>query len=246
MTTRDERAEKAKPARRHMLRLAYLLFIFSFLLPYVDVLGCSSKKLETLYGYQLIKGAPAAFYLFALALFAVMLAFSFYRKDASRCLRAFGAAWRGMSAAVAGFIVWLIPGIQFLFDNVYMLAGQLLGLVCVVLVFVDAMAVSAREYALLRKEASPPAGAVLPPALAKLHRGAVIISLALVPFYVYSLRDEIMLAVMYVLFLSLPFVLSQAIVIEGVRRGERWTLRWTPVVAVLLVAAIAVVVLSYF
>lgn len=247
MTTRERLSGIMKAARPHLLRIACFLFIFSFLLPYVDVLGCTSKKIETIHGYQLIKGAPAVFYLFAIAAFVLMLIFSFYRKDASPSLRAFGAAWRAIAAAVSGFIVWLIPGIQFLFDNVYMLAGQLLGLVCVVLVFSDAMAVSVGEYALLRKEAVSPEGAkAFPAALGKLHIAVVIISFALVPFYGYLLRDEFMLAVMYFLFLSIPFALSQAFVIQGIRRGERWTLRWTPAAAVLLVAVIALVILSYF
>ncbi|HPV43461.1 MAG TPA: hypothetical protein PKX40_19935 [Spirochaetota bacterium] len=247
MTTREQLSGFVKVARPHVLRLACFLFIFSFLLPYVDILGCTSKKIETIQGYQLIKGAPAAFYLFAIAAFVLMLVFSFYRKDAARSLRAFGASWRAMAAAVSGFIIWLIPGIQFLFDNVYMLIGQLLGLVCVVLVYVDAIAVSAREYVLLRSEAVSPDGAkALPSSLAKVHAAAVVISFALIPFYGYSLRDEIMLAVMYFLFLSIPFALSQAIVLQGIRRGERWTLRWTPVVAVLLAAATALVILSYF
>ncbi|HOT46716.1 MAG TPA: hypothetical protein PLM53_18800 [Spirochaetota bacterium] len=246
MTTRERFSGLVKAARPHVLRLACFLFIVSFLLPYVDVLGCTSKKIETVHGYQLIKGAPAVFYLSAIAAFVLMLVFSFYRKNFSRSIRAFGASWRAMAAAVSGFIVWLIPGIQFLFDNVYMLIGQVIGLVCVVLVFADAMAVSIREYALLQSEAVSPEGAkALPPALKKLHIAAIVISLMLVPFYGYSLRDERILAVMYFLFLSIPFALSQAIVIQGIRRGERWTLHWTPAVAVLLVATIALVILSY-
>jgi hypothetical protein len=247
MTTREQVTGIARSARRHALRLVYCLFIFSFLLPYVDVLGCSSKKIETLHGYQLLKGNPAAFYLLTLVLFAAMLALTFYRKDVTRSLRAFGSSWRAVAAAVAGFIIWLLPGIQFLFDNVYMLVGQLLGLSCVVLVVIDAIAVSIREYVLLRKEALPPDGAkALPPALLKLHAAVLVLSLGLVPLYIYSLRDEIMLAVLYFLFLSLPFVLAQAIVFQGIRRGERWTLRLAPAVLLLAAGAAAITVLSFF
>ncbi len=247
MATRERLFGMMKNARTHLVRLLCCLFIFSFLLPYVDVLGCSSKKIETYHGYQLIKGFAAVFYLAAVALFAAMLVLSFYRKEVTRSLKAFGAAWRAMAASAAGFIVWLIPGVQFLFDNVYMLFGQLLGLTCVVLVFIDAAAVSITEYAALRKEALSPDGAeTLPPALKKVHAAAIIISLALVPLYVYLLRGEILLAVMYFLFLSLPFILSQAIVMEGVRRGERWTLRLAPAVMIVLAGVTALVILSFF
>ncbi len=234
---------KLKAARPHLLRLVYCLFIFSFVLPYVDVVGCSTKKLSTYRGYDLVTGTSAVFYLVAMALFISMIAFSFYRKDISRSLRAFGSVWRAMASAVAGFIIGFLPGIQFLFDNVYMLAGQLLGIACTAVVFMDGMAVSIREYVAFRKEPPHVHGSdALPPVLAKAHWAALIFSLALVPVYGYSLRGEAMIAVMYLIFLSLPFVVSQAIVLQGVKRGERWTLRWAPAVWLLLagVAVLAV------
>ncbi len=246
MKTRDRLTGMVKAARPHAIRLAYCLFIFSFLLPYVDVMGCSTKKIETYHGYQLVRGAPAALYLLAIVLFIAMLALSFYSREITRTLSAFGASWRAMAAAVAGFIIGLLPGVQFLFDGVFMLIGQLLGLACAAAVIIDGLAVSVKEFAVLRKEPSPAAGTALPPALAKLHLAAAVISLALVPLYCYSLRSEVMLAVLYLLFLSLPFVLSQTIVLQGIRRGERWTLWWTPVAAVLLVGATVITVLSLF
>ncbi len=247
MTTRERLSGMLKTARPHLFRMVCCLFIFSFLLPYVDVLGCSSKKIETVHGYQLIKGGAAAFYLLALAMVVLMLALSFYRREITRSLKAFGAGWRAIAAAVAGFIIWLIPGVQFLFDNVYMLIGQLLGLVSVFLLFIDAIAISITDYSLLRKEAVSADGAgALPLALAKIHAAIVIISLALVPLYAFSLRDENILAVMYFFLLSLPFALSQAIVIQAIRREERWTLWWTPAAVVLLVGVMVIIILSFF
>lgn len=245
MKTGKQPAGMMKAARPHLIRLAYCLFIFSFVLPYVDVVGCSTKKLSTYRGFDLFTGTSAIFYLIAIALFIAMIAFSFYRKDISKPLRAFGSAWRGMASAVAGFIIGFLPGVQFLFDNVYMLVGQILGIACTAVVFMDGMVVSMKDYADLRKETPSAADAVaLPPVLGKVHGAALIFSLALVPLYGYALRGEAMIAVMYFLFLSLPFVLSQAIVLQGVRRGERWTLRWAPIIWLILAGVAVITVMS--
>ncbi|MBP7739071.1 MAG: hypothetical protein KA369_24090 [Spirochaetes bacterium] len=238
---------RVKAARPHLLRLVYCLFIFSFVLPYVDVVGCSTKKLSTYRGFDLITGTPAVFYLIAMALFIAMIAFSFFRKEPSRSLGAFGSAWRAMASAAAGFIIGFLPGIQFLFDNVYMLAGQLLGIACTAIVFMDGTAVSIGNYVALRKETPRVPGATaLPMVLSKVHWVALIFSLALVPLYGYSLRGEAMIAVMYFIFLSIPFVLSQLIVLQGVKRGERWTLRWAPAVWLFLAGVAVLTVISLF
>lgn len=240
--TREQHTKRLRAVRLQLFRLACCLFLFSFLLPYVDVMGCSTKKIVTYRGYQLIQGPPAVFYLASVAVCIAMLAFSFYRKETTLALRAFGAVWRAMGAAASGFVIGLLPGLQFLFDGVFMLAGQLLGLVCIAALFADGLVISIRDYLVLRREAPAPSGKALPPALSKLHGAAAAASLLFVPLYGYALRSEIILALLYFLVLSLPFLLSQAIALEAVKRGERWTLRWAPAVLLLLAGAAVLII----
>lgn len=243
--TREQRIKRLRAVRLQLFRLTCCLFLFSFLLPYVDVMGCSTKKIITYRGYQLIQGPPAVFYWASIAVFIAMLAFSFYRKEATLALRAFGAVWRAMGAAASGFVIALLPGLQFLFDGVFMLVGQLLGLICVAALFADGMTISIRNYLILRREAPTlPSGKALPPVLLKLHGAAAVASLLFVPLYSYALRSEIILALLYFFVLSLPFLLSQAIAMEAVKRGERWTLRWAPAVLLLLAGAAALMIAS--
>jgi hypothetical protein len=237
----------AKTVRPHAVRALYLVFIFSFLLPYVEVTGCSTKIITTYHGYQLIRGNPSLFYLFSICIFIAFFVFSFYKKETSIALEAFAASWRAMTAALSGFIVGYLPGIQFLFDDVLMLIGQFLGLVCAAAIFIDGMVIAIRDYSILLKgrEAGAGAGQTHSKALMRLHTAVIIFSLALVPAYVIRTLDEIGSALLLFLFLSLPFVLSQCIVLEGVRRGEGWTRRWGIAAPILMAGVLVLIILSY-
>ena len=247
MTQQGNIIRIAKKVRPHAVRALYLVFILSFLLPYVEVTGCTTKIITTYNGYQLMHGNPAAFYLLSIGAFIVFFVFSFYRKEAGVALRAFAASWRATTAALSGFIVAFLPGIQFLFDGVIMLIGQFLGLVCALAVFADGMVIAVRGYADLRRErgAGGGAGKTQSQALVRLHTAVIIISLALVPVYVFKMHDDVGTALLVFLFLSLPFVLTQCIVLEGVRRGEPWTRTWAFVVPVLMAGALVLMVLSF-
>jgi hypothetical protein len=239
----------AKKVRPHAMRALYLVFILSFLLPYVEVTGCSTKIITTYRGYQLISKEPGivVLYLISICIFMAFFVFSFYKKEASTALNAFAAAWRAIMAAVAGFIVGNLPGIQFLFDDVLMLIGQFLGLVCAAAVFIDGMAIAVRNYSVLLKnrDAGAGAGQTHAKALARLHAGVIIFSLALVPAYAIRMLDEIGDALLLFMLLSLPFVLSQCIVLEGVQRGEAWTRKWAVVVPILMAGILVLIVLGY-
>ena len=247
MTLQEKIIRLAKIVRPHAIRALYLVFIFSFLLPYVQVTGCSTKIITTYHGYQLISGNPAVFYLISIGIFITFFVFSFYKKETSTTLKAFTASWRAMTAAVSGFIVGFLPGIQFLFDDVFMLIGQFLGLVCAAIIFIDGMVISIRDYAVLRKdrEAAAVAGQTRSKALIRFHIGIIIFSLAMVPAYSIGLRKDILTPLLFFLFLSMPFILSQCIVIEGVKRDERWTRRWAIAVPIMLVGVLVLTVLSY-
>lgn len=247
MTPQEKIIRLAKIVRPHAIRALYLVFIFSFLLPYVEVTGCSTKIITTYPGYQLMSGRPAVFYLLSIGIFIVFFVLSFYKKETSTVLKAFAANWRAITAAVSGFIVGYLPGIQFLFDDVFMLIGQFLGLICVAFVFIDGIVISVRDYSLLRKdrEAAAGTGQTHSTALMKYHAAVIIFSLALVPAYAITMHNDILTALMTFIFLSLPFVLSQCIVIEGVRRGERWPRTWAVAVTILMAGVLVITVLSY-
>jgi hypothetical protein len=237
----------AKKVRPHAIRALYLIFILSFLLPYVEVVGCTTKMVSTYHGYQLMRGSPAAFYLLSIVIFILFFLFSFYKKEASTALKAFAASWRAMAAALSGFIVAYLPDLQFLFDGVLMLIGQFLSLVCVAAVFIDGMVIAVRDYSVLLNNPEAGGGARKEPsnALMKLHEAVIIFSLVLVPAYVIRMLDEIGDAFMLFMFLSLPFVLSQCIVLEGVKRGERWTRTWAFVVPILMAGVLVLILLDY-
>lgn len=239
----NERAIRLwRSVRPHALRALCCAFIFSFLLPYVDVLGCSTKKMSTYYGYQLIceekaSAAVAALYILTIVVFAVILALLFYRRETGRALKAFAAAWRAIAAAFCGLIIWDLPDLQFLFDAVFAREGQVIGLASAALLFVDGMAVAARGYADLARQRDDAARYSKP--LLRYHIAVIVFSLCLVPLIVAGMLDEICLVVLTFLLLSLPFAFSQVIVLEGVKRDERWTRVWA--VAVFFVMAGAVV-----
>jgi len=237
----------AKKVRPHAIRALYLVFILSFLLPYVEVTGCTTKIITTHHGYHLIRGHPAVFYLFSIGIFIVFFVFSFYKKESTVALKAFAAGWRAMTAAISGFIIGFLPGIQFLFDDVLMLIGQFLSLVCAAAVFIDGMVIAVRDYSVLRKNREDGAGAGETNAktLVRIHTAIIIFSLALVPAYVIQMLNEIGIALLLFMFLSMPFVLSQCIVLEGVRRGERWTRIWAVAAPILMAGVLVLIVLGY-
>ena len=229
--------------RPHANRFLCLAFICSFLLPFVDVEGCATKKIGTHYGYSLVLDSPVL-YVIAIGAVLLVLLLSFLVKEGSASFNAFAAAWRAMAAAVAGMIVLLFPGLQFLFDNVFMRSGQLIALLSTALLFAVGVVEAAVAYVGLRRET--PTGPADRPGLLKYHAAMIVVALALVPVYGIALKEEIGLTVTYVCVLTLPFVLSQLLVIEGVKRGEAWVRRWAPAVALVLAAAAAVSILGYF
>lgn len=233
--------ELALRVRPHALRALYCAFIFSFTLPYVDVMHCSTKKIATYRGYELVHGDAAFMYVIALLVFALLLALSFYKKETGRALGAFASCWRAIAAGISGLVIGLLPGIQFLFDGVYMLAGQFLGLLCACLVFIDGVAAAAAGFVSLVRQRE---GGAYSKSLMRFHIAAIGVSAALVPLYFVGLREDLGVAVLYLLVLSLPFVLSQCIVIEAVRRGEGWPRPWAAVVSALLVGGTVISVMS--
>lgn len=239
-TTRTTFLRRVRPWVRRAL---CLLFICSFLLPYVEVKGCATKTTSTYYGYDLIRGDSALLYLTAIGIFVLLLALSFFVREGSGSFNAFASAWRAMAAATAGVIVLLFPGLDFLFDTVFMGPGQLISVGAAALVFIDGAADAGAGYAVLRR-GSPPG---LPGSgrLITYHAAMIVLALALVPAYAIALWEEVGLTVTYFMILTLPFALSQLIVIEGVKRDEKWTRRWAPAVAVVMAAAIVIVVLGY-
>ena len=243
MTTSHSTTTPYRRVRTWSRRVLCFLFIFSFLLPYVDAKGCTTKTTGTYYGYDLIQGESAVLYLAAIGIFLLLLVLSFLVGEGSASFNAFAAGWRAMAAATAGVIVLLFPDLDFLFDTVFMGPGQLIGVSAAALVFIDGAADAAFGYAGLRR--GSPAGPSLAGGLAKYHAAMIGLALALVPAYGIALWEEIGLTVTYFVILTVPFVLSQLIVIEGVKRGEKWTRRWAPGVALAMAAAIVMIVLGY-
>ena len=136
MSTSQNLASLWRRVRPKVRRALCLLFIFSFLLPYVDVKGCTTKTTGTYYGYDLIQGESAVLYLVAIGIFLLLLVLSFLVKEGSASFNAFAASWRAMAAATAGVIVLLFPDLDFLFDTVFMGPGQLIGVVTAALLFI--------------------------------------------------------------------------------------------------------------
>jgi hypothetical protein len=229
----------------HLIRLLCLAFILSFLLPYVDVRGCSDKKMQYFHGYELIfKGYGGIIYLLPICIFAFILIASFVKTRPLQSFSAFGAGLNALGAGLSGLVILFMPHLQFIFDEVSYRIGYLLGLVCVAGVFAEGIAISLRNLRDLRKERPPKPVDGYSPALMRYHYGVIIFSILLVPFYFFIMRGEIAFPVLILLVLSAPFVLLQNIVIEAARRGERWTRRWAVAVFFLALAALALLVLS--
>jgi len=232
--------------RPHLLRLLYLAFILSFLLPYTDVRGCMDKKMHLYHGYDLIfKGYGGILYVLPLCIFALFFILSFRKKNSSTSFRAFGASWKALGAGFSGLVIWFMPRLQFLFDEVFYRPGYALGLICTAGVFAEGIIISLKNFNALRNGRPTEIPDGYSPALMRYHYGISLFSLLLVPAYFFLMYMDIMFAILIFLFLSLPFVLSQQIVIEGVRRGERWTRRWAIAVSVLVLAALALTVVGF-
>ncbi len=230
----------------HLMRLLCLAFVFSFLLPYVDVRGCSDKKMQYLYGYELIiKGYGGLIYLLPICIFAIILIASFMKKSPLQSVYAFGAGLRALGAGLSGLVILFMPPLQFLFDEVSYRIGYVLGLASAAAVFSEGIAISVNSLFFLRKERqqNPIEGS---PLLLRYHYGVMIFSILLVPIYFFIMRGEIVFPVLVLLVLSAPFIVLQYIVIEGVRRGEGWTRRWAVAAFILALAAVAMIVLSFF
>lgn len=235
-------------ARPHLLRATYLLFCMSFTLPFLDVRGCTTKKMTYYYGYQLI-GLPSGFlYLVPIAIFIGYFILSFMRKNMSQSLRAFAVNWRAMTAAFSGIIIVFVPMYQFLFDTVFIRIGQVLAFASAGIVFLDGIAESIYSYVQLRRCRTCDASENdhYSRRMMKYHTIVIIISLVLVPLYSITLRNDKAADIMFFLLLSLPFVLSQCIVLEAVRRGEAWPRRWAVVVGVLLAIVIVFIGIDFF
>ncbi len=232
-------------ARPFAIRGLYLGFILSFLLPYVNVTGCSTGKVQMYYGFQLIQGYSAIFYLGAIGAVLACLVLSFIGKELSASLGAFAAAWRAICAALCGLIAGLFPGIQHLLDEVSPLAGQLLGLTCAAVLFAEGALSAIRGYIGLRRDRSPRGVVITGGALIAFHGGALVLSLVLVPCYFIGLGDEWGIALLYFLLLSLPFALAQLIAIEGVRLGEGWPRTWTWGASILATAALVLTLMLF-
>mgnify|MGYP000855240903 CR=1 FL=1 len=236
--------ERISRFRLHVRRAAYCGFIFSFALPFVDVMHCSTNKRTTYRGYELLSGDEAAFYITTILIVSALLAFSFYRKERGRAFAAFAACWRAIPAAVAGLIIGLLPPIQFLFHTVLIRTGQFLALLCAGIVFIDGMADAAAGYVALKREDRSAAGGGLSKGLLTIHAAVLLASLALVPVYIIGLREDIDIALLFLLLLSLPFALAQVIVLEAVRRGEGWPRPWAAAAIVLLAGGAALSIMS--
>ncbi len=231
----------------YFMKLLYFAFILSFVLPYVDVRGCSNKKMEYFHGYDLIfKGYAGLIYLVPICIFIIILIVSFMRKSPLQSLRAFAAVWRAIGAGLSGIVIWLMPQLQFLFDDLFYRAGYALGLACAAAVFGEGIYTSLKNLFILRKERPPSSERAYSVSLLRYHYGIAFFSLLLVPAHFYVMRSEIVLPVLIFLIFSLPFVLSQIIAVEGVWRGERWTRRWAVAVFFLALAALALLVVSFF
>ncbi|MBN2161001.1 MAG: hypothetical protein JW807_16540 [Spirochaetes bacterium] len=245
MSEQSKTAAFLSSARPHLFRAVSLLFVVSFLLPFIDVVGCTTKTMSTFHGYQLFKGYNTLFFLAAILIFITYIVFSFYKRAVSRSLSAFGSSWRALTAALSGLAVWIIPSLEFLFDEVSSNVGQALAFVCAAAVFIDGLAISLRDYLSLRAESPGGPGAGPYRRHLLFHRGVIVFSLALVPVYFFNMLDEIPVAVIFFLTLSLPFALSELIVIQGLVREERWARRWTAGAACVAAAMAAFVVMSY-
>src|SRR5271157_738583 len=130
----------------HLMRLLCLAFILSFLLPYVDVRGCSDKKMQYFHGYELIlKGYGGIIYLLPICIFAFTLMASFMKKSPLQSLNAFGAGLKALGAGLSGLIILFMPPLQFLFDEVSYRIGYILGLACAAAVFAEGVGISIKS-----------------------------------------------------------------------------------------------------
>jgi hypothetical protein len=230
----------------HVSRLLCLAFIFSFLLPYVDVRGCSDKKMHYYQGYDLIlRGEGGVIYLLPIGLFLAIFILSFIKKNYSMSFGAFGMSWKVLCAGLSGLVIWFMPQLQFLFDDVYFRVGFFLGLGSASALFIFSSVGSLRELFLLRNQRPEVPQGAYSRVLEKYHIGVIVFSLVLAPCYFFQLRKEIGMAVLIFLLLSLPFVLSQLVVLEGVRRGERWPRFWSIAVSLLALGAAVLIVLGF-
>ena len=247
MTLKEKIKTLLARARPSILRIVYLAFILSFLLPFVTVRGCKSQQVKLYNGYELIIDAHGGgwVYLVPICIFAAYFIISFIIKNYSKGLKAFGASWGALGAGLSGLVLFYYSQLQFLFDTVSFRIGFYLAVLCAAAVFAYGIAVSLKGFSALRKDRQPEQPGARSSALVQYHYGIAVFSLLLVPVYFFQMRYSVVMAFCIFVFLSLPFILSQLIVVESVRQGEGWPGRWAVAVFILALAMLALVILSF-
>lgn len=121
-------------SKDHLWRGLYLLAVFSFLLPFVTVYtrGCGSHvrtgEVHEYTGFQLFTKPAGWLYLLPISLALLLLVLTFLRQNDAENLRGFLRSWKAALSALSAGVVLVLPGLQFLFDDVDMRIGQGLAL----------------------------------------------------------------------------------------------------------------------
>lgn len=245
MTAADKKQLISK-VKAHVLRITYILFIISFFMPYATVTGCTSKKVTDFTGIDMIMHNEGLIYIVPVIIFIIFLTASFIKlkTDRSLSLQAFMFSWKAVLTGIAGIIIGVYPQLQFLFDEFEPRAGLFIAVFCCLAVYSYSMVKTVLLVRILKK--GP--GIKLTPGegCSRLWYAAnwIIIAcgVAMVPYYIIMNIDSIEIAFILLFAMTLPFILSQIIVLTALVKNEPWSIRWSRAFSIIFVLFIVLMI----
>lgn len=116
-------------------RYVSLFSIICYLLPFVSVKECKTETVVRYHGYEMILHDGGWMYLVPVAVACLMLLVSFVKREWSIHLGGFSAAGACVLSGLSFCVVVFFPEIQFLFDDVRPLIGQVACALCWALLY---------------------------------------------------------------------------------------------------------------
>ena len=215
--------------KAHVLRLIYILFILSFFMPYATVTGCSSKKVTDFTGLDMVMYTEGIIYIVPVAIFLFFLVSSFIKIKADRFLHleAFMFNWKALMASLAGVILIVVPQLQFLFDDFEPRAGLITAVLCCLAAFTDSMGNTIMYIKKYKDESGfrITGSGDYPRTWYGVNWIIIVCALAVVPYYFIENINDISIAFILLFFMTIPFVMSQVIVLAALVKNEPWSVK---------------------
>ena len=212
------------------IRRAFLLgTLITFVLPLLRVEDCNTHEITTYTGYEVLTRSDGYYLFVSIAVALLLLGLSFIPYPTDPLRRAFGACWRAILSAFAGWWCGIMSMLLFLFDHITPHVGWFVGIASWVGVGITGWVTGIQALVAYKRE---PEG--IPPPdrfslLQPLFRATAILALV-IPFIVAAVLAEegieILAAVGTVVFASVPLAVSLECCGRASLDEERWAIGW--------------------